>query len=124
MSAAALVAAADMVYNPTNPPMGSIWEILYLSIAVVTAYQAIFLLRRGGPGPRPYAMLLFADAALASVAYFGTKSTDGTSRVAELLGAVAIFAFVGLVVVPPILRELTRRALASERLELALFLTR
>jgi membrane associated rhomboid family serine protease len=103
--------------------VGSLWEIFYLSIAVVAAYQAIFLWRRAGRAARPYAMLLLGNAAIATAAYVGGRSGEG-GRIAELLGAASVFAFVGLVVVPPILRDLTRRALAREMLGLALWLTR
>jgi membrane associated rhomboid family serine protease len=98
-------------------------EILYLSIAIVTGYQAQLLLRRAGPGPRPYAYLLLGDGALAAFAFLGSQSPEATYTT-ELVGAAAIFFFVGLVLVPPILRDLTRRALGRERLGLALSLTR
>lgn len=98
-------------------------EILYLSIAIVAGYQAQLLLRRGGPGPRPYAFLLLGDGLLAAIAYVGSQAQEA-SYATELIGAAAIFFFVGLVLVPPVLRDLTRRALAREKLGVALSLTR
>ncbi len=98
-------------------------EILYLSVALVTVYQSQLLLRRAGAGQRAYAMLLLLDGAVAGVAFAGGRFAGG-GQLYEVLGAASIFGFFGLVVVPPLLRELTRLALARERLGLALVFAR
>ncbi len=98
-------------------------EILYLSVALVTVYQSQLLLRRAGAGQRAYAMLLLLDGAVAGIAFAGGRFAGG-GQLYEVLGAASIFGFFGLVVVPPLLRELTRLALARERLGLALVFAR
>src|SRR5262245_52679688 len=81
------------------------------------------LLRHAGPGQRPFAYLLLGDAAVAAAAVLAGRLAAPPS-VADLLGAVSVFGFVGLLVVPPLLRDLTRRALEQDNLGLALWLTK
>ncbi len=78
--------------------------IICFSIALVAGWQAQLLLRRAGPAQRTFAFLLIGDAVLAAVA-----ATAGVDEAwSQLVGALAIFGFAGMVAVPPILRELAR----------------
>ena len=97
-------------------------ELLYLSVAVLTAYVGLMYLRRAGPAQRTYAWLLLIDAALAGGAYLASRE-GAPSALAELVGAVSLFGFVGLVLLPPVLKSGTRRALAHEQDRLAIWLT-
>ncbi|WP_428262728.1 rhomboid family intramembrane serine protease [Haliangium sp.] len=91
------------------------FDILLLSVVAVTAYLGPAILRRRPPGHRAFGWLLVADGGLAVLALVGP---DG--RPAELLGAVSLGAAVFLLLVPPLLRDLTRRALRADRPGLAL----
>jgi membrane associated rhomboid family serine protease len=96
-------------------------DLLYLPVAVLTVYVGLLYLRRAGPAQRTYAWLLLVDGALAGVAYGAPQlGLDGVA--AELVGAVALFGFAGLVVLPPALRSVTRWALAHGRERLAIAL--
>jgi rhomboid protease GluP len=93
-------------------------EILYLSVVVVTGFQAYILLRRAGPLQRPYAGMLVVDGILC---LFGFLSRRGfIPAEADLLGVIGLGAFICLVMLPPLLRDLSRRAVAGERFRLAL----
>ncbi len=96
------------------------FEILLLSVVVVTAYLGPMVLRRSPPGRRTYGWMLIADLALAVIAF--TARRQEPDRTADLVGAIAIGGAVCLVVVPPLLRDLARRALAHDRLRLALLI--
>lgn len=91
-----------------------LFELLLVSVLVVTAYQAQLFLRRGDKARRPYAMMLLADGGLALVSL--AARGDQSSRAADMLGAVALGGFVCLVLVPPVLRDLARRAITADRL--------
>jgi membrane associated rhomboid family serine protease len=101
----------------------SVLEILCLSIAAVGAYQAQLLLRHAGPGQRAYAFLLLADAVIGGAAVAATH-LGATEAIADLIAALAIFGFVGLVFVPRLLRWMTGKALEQQWLRLALALTK
>jgi len=96
-------------------------EIILLSVIVVTAYLGPMVVRRSPPGFRLYGWLLIMDLGLAIVAFFARRD-GGESGTADLLAVVAIGGAIALVVVPPVLRDLSRRALLRDRLRLALFL--
>jgi rhomboid protease GluP len=98
------------------------FEIILLSVIVVTAYLGPMLWRRLPPGNRTYAWMLLIDLALAVVS-FAAQQDGGGDRTAELIGAIAIGGAVCLVLVPPVLRDLARRALMADRLKLSLLLT-
>ena len=97
-------------------------ELLYLSVAVMTVYVGLMYLRRAGPAQRTYAWLLLIDGAVAAAAY-GAAKLEAPEAIADLAGAISLFGFVGLVLLPPILRFLTRRAIAHDHDGLALWLT-
>lgn len=91
------------------------FDILLLSVVVAAAYLGPGVLRRQPPGRRGFGWLLVADGAAALVALMAPPG-----RGADTLGFVAIGAAVCLLVVPPILRDLARRALRADRPGLAL----
>jgi membrane associated rhomboid family serine protease len=91
------------------------FDLLLLSVVMVTAYLGPAILRRQPRGQRGFAWLLVADGAAALLALVAPPG-----RGAETLGFVAIGAAVCLLVVPPILRDLARRALRADRPALAL----
>jgi membrane associated rhomboid family serine protease len=93
------------------------FDLLLLSVVVVTVYLGPAILRRQPRGQRAFAWLLVADGAAALLALVAASG-----RGADLLGFVAIGAAVCLLVVPPILRDLSRRALRADRPGLALHL--
>ncbi len=97
------------------------FEILLLSVVVATGYLGPALLRRLPPGRRSYAWMLLADLLLALVAFAGQRSEPAVDG-SELLGVVAIGGGICLVMVPPVLRDLARRAVLGEHLRIALFL--
>jgi membrane associated rhomboid family serine protease len=91
------------------------FDLLLLSVVMVTAYLGPTILRRQPRGQRAFAWLLVADGAAALLALVAPPG-----RGAETLGFVAIGAAVCLLVVPPVLRDLARRALRADRPGLAL----
>lgn len=91
------------------------FDFLLLSVVMVTAYLGPAILRRQPRGQRGFAWLLVADGAAALLALLAPAG-----RGAEMLGFVAVGAAVCLLVVPPILRDLARRALRADRPALAL----
>jgi len=97
------------------------FEILLLSVILVTGYVGPMMFRRLPPGHRAYAWMLIADLALAVIAFAGRQESKG-DHIGDLLGAIAIGGAVCLVLVPPMLRDLARRALLGDRLKLALML--
>ena len=95
-----------------------LFDFLLLSVIVVTAYLGPMVLRRLGPGQRLYGWMLLADLALA-IGALAARRSSGDSAAADLAGTIAVGVGVCLVVVPPILRNLARRALLVDRLRLA-----
>lgn len=95
------------------------FDIFLLSVIAVTAYLGPVILRRQPPGHRVFGWLLVADGTCALVAMAGRKS-EGPGGLADLIGFVAVGAAVCLVVLPPILRDLARRAVHADRIWLAL----
>lgn len=95
-----------------------LFDFALLTAIVVTAYLGPMILRRMGPGQRMYGWMLVGDLALSIVALASRKS-EGPNTTADLLGTVAIGGAVCLVFVPPLLRNLARRALIADRLSLA-----
>ena len=90
-------------------------ELLYLSVALTAGYQAAVILRRAGRAQRVYAYMLLGDAALAAFAFAGS-SPEGHLPLAGAVGAASIGAAVCLILVPPLLRGLSRRLSARDRL--------
>jgi membrane associated rhomboid family serine protease len=97
-------------------------EVLYLSIAVVTLYQGVMFLRRGGPARRGYAWRLMATGVLAALAYTGLRS-GAAGWLGAAAGPMSIVGCVALVLLPPMLRAVTRGALARDHVRLALLAT-
>jgi len=97
--------------------MMSVFDILLLSVIVGTAYMGPMLLRRLPPGHRAFAFMVLVDLGLALLSFASREEGDG--NVSRLLGVIAIGGAVFLLVLPPILRDVARRALAGERLRLA-----
>jgi membrane associated rhomboid family serine protease len=95
-------------------------QILCIGIALVSAYQGVLILVRMGPTQRLYAYLLLGDAAAALAG--GIPLADDPSPRQEILGAVSIFGFVLLTLLPPLLQSLGRWAMAHEHLRLAVAL--
>ena len=93
-------------------------ELLLLSVLLVAGYNGQLLYRRGPRAGRATAYLLFADAFVALIAYAGVTQ-DEPPRGVELLGVVAVGAFVCLVLVPPLLRDVARRAVEADKLHFA-----
>ncbi len=91
-------------------------EILLLSLIVVTAYLGPMIVRRSVPGNRTYGWMLILNLALAVVAFAAGRAEE---PVAGVLGVVAIGAGFFLVIVPPVLRGLARRAVLAERMRIA-----
>jgi len=96
-------------------------DFLLLSVVVLCAYLGPMVLRRMGPGQRMYGWMIIADLALAIVA-LASRRSEGPNATADLLGTVAIGGAVCLVFVPPLLRNLARRALVADHLHLARWL--
>lgn len=96
-------------------------DFLLLSVIVLCAYLGPMVLRRMGPGQRMYGWMIIADLALAIIA-LASRRSEGPNATADLIGTIAIGGAVCLVFVPPVLRNLARRALVADRLRLARFL--
>jgi len=92
-------------------------QVLCIGIALVSAYQGVLILARMGPAQRLYAYLLLGDAAAALAG--GIPLAEDPRPRQEILGAVSIFGFVLLTLLPPLLQSLGRWAMAHERLGLA-----
>lgn len=97
------------------------FDLFLLSVVVVTGYLGPMLVRRNPPGHRAYGWLLITDLVAAVVALVA-RSSGSAGEAANVLGAVAIGAAVFLVVVPPMLRDLARRAVLAEHVGLARWL--
>jgi membrane associated rhomboid family serine protease len=100
-----------------------LFDLLLLSVIVVTAYLGPMVLRRLGPGQRLYGWMLLGDLALA-IGAMAARRTEGEAEgasadVVGLIGAIAIGGGICLAVVPPVLRNLARRALIADHLRLA-----
>lgn len=91
------------------------FDLLLLSVVVVTAYLGPAILRRQPRGRRAFAWLLLGDGVAALVALVAPAGQG-----ANMLGFVAIGASVCLLLVPPVLRDLARRALRADHPRLAL----
>ncbi|HUS65794.1 MAG TPA: rhomboid family intramembrane serine protease [Kofleriaceae bacterium] len=95
-----------------------LFDFALVTAIVVTAYLGPMILRRMGPGQRMYGWMLVGDLVLAVIALASRKG-DVPDATGDLLGTVAIGGAVCLVFVPPLLRNLARRALIADRLSLA-----
>lgn len=97
------------------------FDFFLLSVIMMTAYLGPVIVRRQPPGRRAFGWLLMADGACAVISLVArhTGSSEEPSAGADLLGFVAIGAAVFLVMVPPVLRGLARRAVMADRLGLA-----
>jgi rhomboid protease GluP len=98
-----------------------LFDFLLLSVIVVTAYLGPMVLRRLGPGQRLYGWMLLGDLLLA-IGALAARRSQGDSAAADLVGTIAVGGGVCLVLVPPVLRNLARRALLVDHLRLARFL--
>lgn len=95
-----------------------LFDVLLLSVVVLTAYLGPMVLRRLGPGQRAYGWMIVGDLVAALIA-FSSRYSEGPNPIGDSLGAIAIGAAVCLVLVPPLLRRLGRWALLGDRLRLA-----
>lgn len=95
-----------------------LFDILLLSVAVWTGYLAVVVLARFGAGQRAYGMMILGDLVLAIVA-LAARRADASPTIANLVGTVAIGGGICLVVLPPILRNLSRRAVAADYMRVA-----
>ncbi|GAB4562010.1 MAG: hypothetical protein Tsb0020_09970 [Haliangiales bacterium] len=93
------------------------FDFLLLSVVLMTAYLGPVVLRRRPPGQRAFAWLLIADGLCALIALIAPPG-----RGAGLLTTVALGAAVFLLFVPPVLRQLVRRALRADQPQIALWL--
>jgi hypothetical protein len=98
------------------------FELLLLSVVVMTAYLGPMILRRYGPHQRVFGLMLLATLALALIA-FVSRTVKGASAEADTIGAIAIGAAFCLVMLPPTIRDLGRRALAGNHLRIAKLLS-
>ncbi len=96
-----------------------IFKVFLLSVAAVAGYQGQLLFRRGGPRRRSFALMLLVDALGAILAFASLHEPEAAAQ-APLIGAIALGAFVFLVLVPPRLRQLARWATRRDHLRLAL----
>ncbi|MFH0902022.1 MAG: rhomboid family intramembrane serine protease [Pseudomonadota bacterium] len=96
------------------------FRLLLLSVSIIGIYQGQALWRKGGRERAGYAFMLIADGALALAAWLVLANEEERQVFGELLSFVAIGAFVFLVVVPPLLRDLAGRAVARDRVDLAI----
>ena len=94
-------------------------ELFYVSIALMAGYQGATVLHRGGPAQRLYGWMLLLDAALGAIAY-SMSGRDEMERTTGLVGAIAIGGGVSLLILPLILRDLSRRFAAREWVRLAI----
>jgi membrane associated rhomboid family serine protease len=99
-----------------------LFDVLLLSVVVVTAYLGPMLLRRGGPEQRTYGWMLVGNLALALTA-FASRQSQGGSELSDLLGFVAIAAGVFLVMVPSMLRNVAHWAYRTDHMRLAVRLS-
>src|SRR5687768_14885091 len=102
-----------------NPSVRMLIELLYLSIVLVTWFQAQMLLRKGGPAQRTYALMLVGDGIAALAAFIASRQEEPPTWTG-IVGAASIFGFVGLVMLPRTLAAFARRAINAGRLRLGM----
>jgi hypothetical protein len=95
-----------------------LFDILLLSVAVWTGYLAVVVLTRFGAGQRAYGLMILGDLVLAIVA-LAARRVDASPAIANLVGTIAIGGGICLVMLPPILRNLSRRAVTADYMRLA-----
>jgi membrane associated rhomboid family serine protease len=95
-----------------------LFDVLLFSAIVTAGYLGQMVLRRLGPGQRTYGWMLIGDVVLAIAALVARERDDG-SELGTLLGTIAIGGALCLVMLPPLVRDLGRRAAAADRLRLA-----
>ena len=94
------------------------FDLILISAILVTVYLGPFIVRRHPPGFRTYGWLLIGDGVAAGIALYLRNTAAGKST-GDLVGFVAVAAAVCLIAVPPVLRNLARRALMADYLKLA-----
>lgn len=94
-----------------------LFDLILLTVFLIGAYLGLTVVRRFGHTGRAFGGMLIADALLALLA-LGMRH-QGPSSTGDLLGAIATGGAVCLIAVPPVLRDLARRALLADRLRLA-----
>lgn len=98
-----------------------LFDLILLTVFLVSVYLGFTVLRRFGLAGRTFGWMLVADggaAAMSLAMRYGEESSPG----GDLLGAIAVGGAVCLIAVPPLLRDLARRALLGDHLRLARFL--
>ena len=98
-----------------------IFDVALLSVIVTAGYLGPAVLRRLGHAQRMYGIMLVVDAVVAAIALLSRRE-ENPSSMANLLGFIAIGVGFCLVVLPTILRDLSRRCMAGEKLRTAKFL--
>lgn len=96
------------------------FDLFLISVLMVAGYLGPTIIRRHPPGERGFGWLLVADGLCALIALVQRQRDGGTF--ADLLGFIALAAAFFLLVVPPLLRDITHRAMGSGRLGLVRFL--
>ncbi len=91
-----------------------LYDMLLISVVVITGYLGPLILRRRPPGRRAFGWLLCADGVCALFALLGPDDEG-----ARLLGFVALGAAVFLIIIPPFIRDLARRAARSDKLRIS-----
>jgi membrane associated rhomboid family serine protease len=95
------------------------FDLFLLSVLIVTAYLGPMVVLRNPPGYRLFGWLLIGDGACALLSLLGRHTGAVPAAGSDMLGVVAIGAAVCLLMVPPVLRDLARRAVRAERMHLA-----
>lgn len=93
------------------------FDLFLISVVLVTLYLGPMIILRHPPGERGFGWLLVADGLCAIIALAGRW--QGAPESVEMIGFIAIAAGVFLLVIPPILRDVTRRTMTRGRLHLA-----
>ena len=98
-----------------------LFDLLLLSVMLISGFLGPLILRRFGPEQRLYGILVVADLGLALVSYVA-RFRERATQLTDTLGAIAIGGALGLILVPPLLRNAGRWAMARGRLRTALAL--
>ena len=93
-----------------------LFDLILLTVTLVSVYLGITVLRRFGGAGRTFGGMLIVDGLLALLALGAGR---GGAAFAEMIGVVAIGGAVCLIGIPPVLRDLARRALLRDHLRLA-----
>lgn len=93
-----------------------LFDLILLTVTLVSIYLGVTVLRRFGAVGKTFGGMLIIDGLVALIALGARR---GDAALAEPLGVVAIGGAICLIAVPPLLRDLARRALIRDQLRLA-----